>query len=126
MSFAGRLSLSSLLLLLNALLLLLILLDLDCGRHFADFRRIAVDLSLGVSTVNVWVGGCNASLFRWWSWFVAMCVDKALVYLITLSIDDTSAGLVASLEAHFSGQRCHLFIVEDAAVLVSVFDALFF
>lgn len=105
---------------------MLILLDLNCRRHFADFCRIAVDLSFGVSAFNIWVRGCDASLFSWWNWLVAMCVDKTLVDLITLSVDDTSAGLITGLEAYFSGERGHLFVVEDTAVLVSVLDALFF
>lgn len=53
-------------------------------------------------------------------------VNKTLVDLVALGIDNACPCLVARFEADLVGESSNLLFVEDAAILVTVLDALFF
>jgi hypothetical protein len=117
----GRLSLVLLVLhaLLYALLLSLVLSNFHSGGKVTG-RCLSTVPCLRVLTLDIRVGRCDTGLVT------AVSVDNALVDLVTLSIDDTRSCLVACLEADFAGELSNLLIVEDAAVLVAVLNALLF
>jgi hypothetical protein len=117
----GRLSLVLLVLhaLLYTLLLGLVLSNFHSGRQVTG-RCLSTLPCLRVLTLDIRVGRCDTGLVT------TVSVDNALVDLVTLSIDDTRSCLVACLEADFAGELSNLLIVEDAAVLVAVLNALLF
>ena len=120
LSLAGRLGFVLLVLhaLLHALLLGLVLGNLHGGRKVTGLRLSAL-LSLGVLALDVRVGRCNTGLFG-----AAVSVNKALVDLIALGIDDARPGLVARLEADFAGELSDFIVVKNAAVFVTIRSSL--
>jgi hypothetical protein len=58
------------------------------------------------------VGRCNASISRTFD-------------LVTLRIDDPSSSFVSGLKADFAFQSFDLLVIEEIAVLVSVFNLFF-